>query len=173
MLRSVYPYFLILLSTIAFAQETPDFYAIARKGTIAEASAYLTQFPDAVNALNPEHFSPLILACYNGNNAVANFLIDKNADVNFMSPMGTALMAAVVKKNDAMAQQLLQHNANPNLADSNGNTALIYAVKFQNPELVALLLQYKADKSMLDKMQKSAFEYAAFSGNQPIIELLK
>lgn len=170
---SVYSYFMILLATSMFPQGSNAIYDIARKGTTTEAMAVIKQFPEALNSVNADGFSPLILACYRGNNDVALWLIDRGANVNMMSPMGTALLAAVVKGNTPVAQKLLQRNADPNLTDKSGNTALIYAVKFQHADLVALLLQYKADKSLLDNMQKSAFEYATFSGNKSIIELLK
>ena len=170
-MRSVYSYVLLLITFSSFAQI--NVFDVARKGTVAEAQSLIKENPGAFSALSPEGFTPLILACYRGNNDVAAFLISNGSDINANSPMGTALMAAVVKGNVEVSKLLLDHGAETNLTDANGTTALMYAVKFQNQDLVKLLLSYKADKLLIDKDKKSAFEYAAFSGNESIIQLLK
>ncbi|HEX8561840.1 MAG TPA: ankyrin repeat domain-containing protein [Flavobacterium sp.] len=171
-MRSVYSYAMLFVVCLSYGQNS-NVFDIARKGTVAEAQMLLDKDPYAFSALSPEGFTPLILACYRGNNDVAAFLISHGSDVNVNSPMGTALMAAVVKGNTEIAKLLLESKAKPDMADANGTTALIYAVKFQNSEIIKLLLTHKADKSLLDKDKKSAFEYATFSGNESIIQLLK
>ena len=169
--------FLVLLSLIvfqfSFSQEKSDVFDIARAGTVEEVKQILKSNPKAFQLVNKEGFSPLILACYRGNNEVVKFLIDNGSDIDASSSMGTALMAAVVKGNDEIVKILLDKNADINAIDSNGTTALMYAVQFQNEELIKLLLEYKADKSKIDKNGKTAFEFAVFSKNEAIINLLK
>jgi ankyrin repeat protein len=157
----------------SFSQDKSDVFDIARAGTVEEVKEILKSNPKAFQVVNKEGFSPLILACYKGNNNVAKILIENGSDLNVSSTMGTALMAAVVKGNDEIVKILLDKNADINATDSNGTTALMYAVQFQNEYLIKLLLEYKADKSKIDKYGKTAFEFAVFSKNEIIINLLK
>jgi ankyrin repeat protein len=159
--------FLIFLSFFfitfsIFSQEKVSVYDIARKGPIDQVQAIHKETPEIINTPNEHGFSPLILACYSGNESVAQYLIE-NSNVDFVSSEGTALMAAVVKGNVKLA----------NLTNQQGTTALIYAVQFKNAELISLLLKYNASKSQLDTDGKTAFEYAVFSGDETIINLLK
>lgn len=161
------------LSFTSLAQEKADVFEIARKGTAQQVNDVLKSNPKAFNTTNPNGFTPLILACYRGNNEVAKILIANNCEINAKSEMGSALMACIVKGNNEIATLLIQKKADLNATDSQGTTALMYAVQFKNIDLVKLLLANKADKSLLDNKGKTAFEYAAFSGNEAIINLLK
>jgi ankyrin repeat protein len=163
----------IIFTQSNFAQEKTNVFDVARKGTVAQAKALLKSDPKIFDATSAEGFSPLILACYRGNNEVAKFMIESGCNLNGISNMGTPLMAAIVKGNNEIAQLLIEKKANLNLADSNGITALIYSAQFQNKIILALLIQNKADKLHKDKEGKTAFEYAAFGGNEEIINILK
>ena len=165
---NIFSFFFITFSI--FSQEKISVYDIARKGTIDQVQAIHKEIPGIINTPNENGFSPLILACYSGNEAVALYLID-NANVDFVSSEGTALMAAVVKGNVKFANLLLEKKANPNLTNKQGTTALIYAVQFKNSEMISLLLKYNASKSQLDTDGKTAFEYAVFAGDESIINL--
>lgn len=168
--------YLYLICTLFFFQtgfSQLDIFDVARKGTVEDVKTIMKQNPDAINSVNEEGYSPLILACYRGNIDVAKFLIKEVKDINGSSSMGTPLMAAVVKGHKEIVQVLLGNKADPNLTDANGTTALIYAVQFNNSAIVKLLLDYKADKSKNDDKGKTAFEYAAFSNNEEIINLFK
>lgn len=168
-------YFLLILFFTAFecfSQENKIF-TIARKGTVEEAQKCLTEQPNSVNETNLHGFSPLIIACYGGNLDVVSFLIEANANINYVSPEGTALMAATVKGNVDMVQLLLKKGANTDLTNELGISALMYAVQFKNVSIIKLLLEYNANKLLLDKEGKSAFEYAVYTKNDEIINLLK
>ena len=160
-------------SLTSIAQEKLDVFEIARKGTAQQAFEIIKTDAKAFNTTNSNGFTPLILACYRGNNEVAKILIENNCDINVKSEMGTALMASIVKGNNEIASFLIDKKADVNLTDAQGTTALMYAVQFKNIDLVKLLLVNKADKSLQDNKGKTAFEYAAFSGNEAIINLLK
>jgi len=163
----------LLCVNYCLAQEKLDVFDIARKGTIEQAKEVLKSNPNAFKTINADGFSPLVLACYRGNNEVAKFLVDIGCDINGNGKMGTPLMAAIVKGNNELAKLLINKKADINIFDENGTTALIYAVMFKNIEIIKLLLQNKVDKTHKDKSEKTAFEYAVFSGNEEIINLLK
>lgn len=163
--------FLFFLATLNASAQ--DVFDVARSGTVAEAESLFKRDPSVFTKTNEQGYSPLILAVYRGNNAVARYIAGHGAEIDGGSGMGTALMAATVKGNRDMVQFLLEQKADPNLADANGNTALIYAAMFKNAELVKMLLAHKADKTKKDGKGKTAFEYAVFSGDQATIALLK
>lgn len=171
-MRNFYYIIFCFFTTLIFSQEKISVYDIARKGTIEQLQVLHKQNPEIINTPNERGFSPLILACYSGNEAVALHLIE-NANLDYVSSEGTALMAAVVKGNLKLVNLLLEKKANPNLTNKQGTTALIYAVQFKNSEMISLLLKYNASKSQLDTDGKTAFEYAVFSGDETIINLLK
>jgi ankyrin repeat protein len=173
MKKIVFILYLFLLTNFVSAQTKLNVFDVARKGTVAQAKELLKSNSKIFDEVSPERFSPLILACYRGNNEVAKFLIESGCDLNKISSMGTPLMAAIVKENNEIAKLLIEKNADLNLTDNNGINALIYAVQFQNKTILKLLIQNNVDKNHKDKEGKTAFEYAVFSGNEDIINLLK
>ena len=162
----------IFFSALLQAQDKTVF-DVARKGTMSEIKAVYDKDKRIVNAIDDKGSSMLILACYRGNHEVAQFLIDNQADLNYVSKNGTALMACVVKVELQLVDELLKKGANPDLTDDNGMTALMYAVQFKNVEMVKKLVDAKANKEQKCKQNKTAFEYAVFSNNEEIINLLK
>ncbi|MFN7044375.1 MAG: ankyrin repeat domain-containing protein [Flavobacterium sp.] len=167
-------YFLIIFliaSTSIFSQAT--IFDVARKGTVTEMNAILSNAPELIDSLTPQGFTPLILACYNGNVAVATFLVQQKANVNFNSSNGTALMAAIVKNDKAMASLLLEAKTNVDLQDGNGFTALHYAIQFRNYEMIALLLQFQTNPNIKDNSGMSATDYALKLKDEQIQQLLK
>lgn len=164
---------IVFIPTFAVSQQVTDVFEIARKGTISQAEAVVKTNPKAFNVVNENGFTPLILACYRGNNEVAKYLINQGVDINVKSDMGSALMASIVKGNNEIAQLLINNKANLNLTDNQGTTALMYAVQFKNKEIIKWLLANNANKDLKDNKGKTAFEYAVFSTNEEIINLLK
>lgn len=166
--------FLVLATGCCMAQVKPkDVFDVARTGTLEEMQLLVKKNGDTINKLNQSGFSPLILACYRGNTAVAEYLAPKVKDVNYNSPSGTALAAAAIKGNVPMVRLLLENGANPDLPDAMGMTPLLYASQFENKELIVLLLKHKANKKIANNEGKTAMDYAVFNKNQEIIGLLK
>ncbi|MCY0978867.1 ankyrin repeat domain-containing protein [Chryseobacterium wangxinyae] len=164
----------ILSFCVASAQDkVKSVFDIARSGSLTELKDLMKQNPDVINETNDQKYSPLILACYRGNIEVADFLVHNVKDVNYNSPMGTALMAVIFKGDLKLAQKLLDNKSDINRADSNGTTPLIFAAKLGNIDMVKLLQKYKAEKQTKDNEGKTAFEYAVFSKNQELINELK
>lgn len=163
---------ILLLSSIeTFSQS--DIFALARTGTVDKMKALLNQSPDAVNQINEDGNSPLIIACYKGNYDVAVFLMNKVKNINYTSAMGTALMAATVKNDVAIVKMLLENRADPNLTDKNGTTALHYAVNFKLYEIAALLMAYHANTELTDSRKKTPFDYAVIADDDKLIQILK
>ena len=164
---------MVFFLNFSFAQEKADVFDIARKGTLAEAKNCVKLNPKAFNVVNPEGYSPLILASYRNNIEVAEFIIENGGDINGNSNMGTPLMAAIVKGNNEIAKILIDKKADVNLADANGTTALIYATMFKNIEIVTLLIKKSANPYLKDNRGNSALDYAILADNDKLIETLK
>lgn len=166
-------FFLFFICNFILAQEKLDAFEIARKGTLIQAMEMITTNPKAFNILNTEGYSPLILACYYRNNEVAKFLINNGSDINQKSSMGTPLMAAVVKGNIEIVNELLNKKAAINSIDSNGTSALLYATMFKNYEIVKLLIKANANPYLKDNRGNSAIDYAILANDDKLIETLK
>jgi ankyrin repeat protein len=166
----IFAFFLFCSCTIQ--AQTQDIFDISRKGTLEEIKAVFSKNPESINSVTENKSSPLILACYRNNEAVALFLADKVADINYNSGMGSALMAAVMSGNEKIIEKLISLNADLNLKDNQGKTALIYAVFFNKNEVVKLLLKAGSDKKITDNDGRTALDYATFNKNTELIILL-
>ncbi|RZJ73936.1 ankyrin repeat domain-containing protein [Flavobacterium sp.] len=162
----------LVFSQIGYSQNA-DIFDLARTGSAEQAEKLLNQDQKLVNTTNTDGYTPLILACYRSNNAVAKLLLQKGANIDAISGMGTALMASVVKGNLEMAKHLIERKANPNLSDANGTTALLYSVMFKKHELASLLMKSGADANHKDNRGQSALDYAILSNDDKLIEILK
>ena len=165
-------FLLLIVIQPAFSQDIKCF-DVARKGNLSEMKSLFESDNKVVNYIDDKGSSMLILACYRSNNDVASFLINNNADINFVSKNGTALMACVVKNNIEMLDILISKGANVDLSDENGITPLILATQFNNLVMVKKLLNAKANKEIKCKKNKTAFEYAIEFNYEEIINFLK
>lgn len=163
----------MFLALSSYAQEATNIFDVARSGTLNEATVLVKKNPKIVNAINDAGYSPLILACYRGNNEVAQFLIENGADINYNNAMGTALMAAVVKNNIQIVNLLIDKNVNIELKDGNGTTAIIYAAMFKNHEIAKVLIKAKANYETKDNRGNSALDYAILADDDQLIQILK
>ena len=159
------------LAFLANAQEKTVF-DIARSGTLEEIQTIYKKQPEVINSINEKKSSPLILACYRGNEPVALFLAEKVKDINYNSGMGTALMAGVMSGNISILKKLIVSKADLNQADVQGKTALIYATFFNKNEIVRELILAGANKKQKDKEGKTAWDYASFNKNTELVILL-
>lgn len=162
---------LFFLSFSSYAQST--IFDVAREGSLNEIKTLVDENPTLVNSVSEQGFSPILLAVYYENEAVAKYLIEAGANVNTDSPFGTPLMAAVVKGNQELVELILAQNPNVNAVDQNGVNAIIYAVMFEQTEIIKKLLETDVDLNHKDKKGKSALDYTEASENETIIELLK
>ncbi|MDD2710955.1 MAG: ankyrin repeat domain-containing protein [Verrucomicrobiae bacterium] len=108
------------------------------------------------NLGSKDGFTPLMLAAQNGQDAMAQALIEKKANPDTGASGGkraglTALMVAAVKGHANIAQMLLAAGANPGVRDSAGATAWMYARHNRQEEIAELLKNAEAAASSTSK----------------------
>ena len=130
----------MLLSTLPSAAQSP-FFDYCREGNLKQAKSHLKKHPQVLNQTTESGFSPLILAVYRGQDSLALWLIKQGADLNYQSPEGTALMAAVYSRRTSLTEILFSAGANPNLTNSLGITALMLAAQTEQANAIATLAE--------------------------------
>ena len=163
--------YFIVFSAFSQAQDK-NVFDIARKGTLSDIQEIFNQTPDLINSINDNKATPLILACYRNNEAVALYLSDKVSNINYNSGMGTALMASIMSGNKVIIEKLISKKADLDQTDTQGKTALIYASFNNNTEIVQMLIKAGANKKLADKENRTALDYAKFNKNTQLIILL-
>lgn len=96
----------------------------------------------------------------------------KDAKFNLSGVENTALILSIIKKNNAVFNNLIQIGADLNAQDNNGATALIIAVDQNNQDAINVLIQAKADLNIQDNNGATALMVAVDRNNQDAITAL-
>ena len=118
----------------------------------------------------------LYQAAGEGKRADVVTLLKSGVDVNGRTRSGSyAMNAAAVENEVGVIQVLIDHNADPNVQNRQGDTPLICATKYAggNPETVELLVKSGTDLSIRDNSGKTALDYAKAKGQQMAIAILE
>lgn len=92
-------------------------------------------------------WTPLHYAAFNGNTAVAKYLLDNKANIDAKAPNGaTALMLAARGGHIETAKLLIWQVADVNAETDRGDTALKWALESKNTDIAKLLQQAGAKK---------------------------
>lgn len=97
--------------------------------------------------------TPLTRAAEDGDLPQVQKLLAEGADVNAPQEREslTALMWAIMHKNEKMVEALLEKSPNLEMKDNNGWTALMYATRANELKMTKMLLDAGADIDALDK----------------------
>lgn len=120
-----------------------SFFEAVSMGEARAVRAALQGDPGLVNGLAPDGFPALGLAIFFRQPEVARILIDAGADVNLRAANAAKVApihAACARQDLAMLQLLLEHGADPKLAQDGGFTPLDTAKQTGNLEMETLLL---------------------------------
>jgi ankyrin repeat protein len=114
--------------------------------------------------------NPLSEAVAVGSKEIVSYLIEKGADVNKIDDMGFAPVHNAVFKevNSEILTLLLEHGANPDIKDPNGETPLFYAVRNRDPEKVKILLDHGARLNVTNNKGETPYIIGMQVGFQPI-----
>ena len=160
-----------------------------------EVVALLIENGAKVNATNNTGHTALILAALNGDEDSASFLVKHGANVNATNNDGnTAMMFAAGNANGADVEEkngvtldfftkawrmeidivslLVEHGANVNTRDNNGETALIWAATFGNEKVASFLVNNGADMEVKDNSGNTALILSARWAKLAVAKLL-
>lgn len=147
------------------------------KGAVNAVQMLLTKQPK-INTRDHKGVSPLLIAVLNEQENcldITRMLLEKGADANFAMPDGfSPLMGAVQLNNMQKALLLLEHGANVNARQDNGEgpSALSIAVALGHTDMVSLLLANKADTSVGVNPNSSLLSFTAMLARADYLELL-
>ena len=81
-------------------------------------------------------------------------------------------MDAILRGNEKNVSIFIEHGADVNTINKDGQTNLILAVGENKPHICSLLVKKGANPDIKDSMGMSAYEYAVLFKNQEIIDIL-
>lgn len=126
-----------------------------------------------VDVQTADQETPLFFAIYSHFDNVANFLIDRGANIEHKNIFGeTPLYKATEMNRPAIIEILLDDGANPNSKDLTGNTALHVAVIEDMPEIVRLLIEHGGDERIDNEYKQSPIYLAEAPGHGEILEVM-
>ena len=131
-----------------------------------------------VNTRNPRGWTALDLACARAQRSMARELLALGANVNVAAGRSgtviTPLLRVLNAKDEEIAQQILEHKADPNLGRSHGLTPLMTAIeKGLSLDLIQRLLAHGAAVAAVDDSEKRcALHFAAGRTHVDVMHVL-
>ena len=149
-----------------------DVFEAAALGDLPQLERAL---PAGARGVAPDGFSALGLACFFGQRAAAEKLLEAGAEVNLSSAndFKVAPLHSAVSRGDAgIARLLLDHGADVNARQQRGFTPLHGAAGNGNTGLIALLLERGANRDLRSEDGQTPAELARARGKPEAASLL-
>ncbi len=116
--------------------------AAVRAGNLVRLQELIEKYGANLNSRNRIGESLLMMAIKSGKTDIANWLLDRGADVQIATTAkATPLMAAAFNGDLAMVNRLLDKRVDIHAADQQKKTAIVYAAAQGHTEVVARLLK--------------------------------
>jgi ankyrin repeat protein len=112
--------------------------------------------------------APLDVALWQFNDAVADYLVAKDATMR----QSGEFVEAVLAGNEAAVKQLLKAGANADQLDESGSPVLVIAASRGFFNIVKLLLEKKTDPDLMNRVGQTALCRAVYFGHEDIAKLL-
>lgn len=142
-----------------------------RSGDLLNLKKHIEAYPESVNFVLPNGFSPIIIASYNDQPEAAKILLENGAAINYQDQAGnTALMGVCFKGSFEMFQLLLKYGADIHLLNNNNANALTFAATFGKTEMARVLIEQGIHKFQVDNVGQTPYQKAVAQGN---IEMMK
>ncbi len=151
-----------------------DFFEACRRGNKEDVEKLYEANPDILNTEDVKGFTPLIIAVYNNQQEITDFLLQKGAKAEMQDASGnTALMGVCFRGYKELAEKLLNAGADVNQRNYQGATALTFTATFGHLEIAEMLLEKGADINARDVRGKSSLDHAVIQENYEMVELIE
>lgn len=129
---------------------------------------------DINNTFPDTDFTPLMCACWVGNNKIINILLNNGAKaVGNNKDLQSAFHIIVTKNNMELLLEFMEKFPEEiNHQDKRGNTALMVAAELKNPEMMKLLIENNADLNLVNNNGKTAYNIAQENINEESLRWL-
>ncbi len=156
------------------AQDFEVLETVVREGKVVILEESVKKNASLLEYSNTKGYSLLMIAVYNKQLPMVEYLLSQKVDVNGMDNSGnTALMGAAFQGYKEIAALLLCNNAAIDQQNYNGATALHFAATFDQREVVQLLLEAGANKEVKNNFGDTAYATALKQGNKSTSKLLE
>ena len=164
---------LALLCTLSIATAEPIVEA-AKNGDFQSVKNILGNDPTKLDSKDEEGYTALHWACMRAHWDIAEYLIEKGADLNVVGgDGGTQINWAVHHDNVDIIKILIEKGAKLNIRNQWGMTELHTAIWRGNIHVVEYLLDHGSDPTIKTNEGWTAMHYAYRSGHDDVIALLK
>ena len=145
----------------------------AKAGDMAKLQELLASGAKPDEARDGDEATALHIAVFDGNQAVAELLINAGADVNAHTRAGyTPLHLAALEGHDALTKLLLDHAAEIDPIAADGSTPLHLAAMSGSQAVIQRLLDAGADRSIRDFQGRTPYDVAVYRGHDAAAKLI-
>ncbi len=134
-----------------------------------EIMRFLVEQGAKITATDQLGWTALHHAARTKHHSMIKYLIEKKLNINAKSTVGITPLMCAANSDIETISLLLQHHADINAQDNNGETTLIYALMYQNEEIAKFLIEEGADITLQNKIGEDAFFWAVNNENENMI----
>lgn len=161
------------MSSVPPQQDVDKFILAAGNGRLADATAFLDQYPAYVDSVDFSGTAALAAAAINGQTEMVVLLLSKRAQIDKRDGNGkTALMFAALGGYTKTAEALLDKGAAIDAKDYTGWTVLMQAALAGLQDSVKFLLEKGAATDWVDENDQTAEMLARWGGHHAIADLI-
>ena len=154
--------------------DSTDIFEACRKGDRELVETLFKTDPDIIHVTDIKGYTPLIIAVYNNQPNVVEFLLQHGARTETHDQVGnTALMGVCFRGYKEIVSMLLDAGVDVDQRNHQGATALTFAATFGHLEIAEMLLKKGADINARDVRGKSPLDHAIIQENEPMIRLIE
>jgi hypothetical protein len=173
-MKRVILFALLIIQHMTIIASTEPIVEAAKNGDLQAVKTILTKDPSKLNATDENKYTALHWACMRAHWDVAEFLIKKDADLNFIGgDGGTPINWTVHHDNVEVIKLMVEKGAKLNIRNQWGMTELHTAIWRGCVHVVEYLLDHGSDSTIKTNEGWTAMHYAFRSGHDNVIELLK
>jgi ankyrin repeat protein len=165
-----------IVSTLVEAGATLSIFEAAAIGRLDIVQRDVKRWPEVLDEVGLDGFTPLQLACFFGHEEIALWLINQGAKVNIVSQNRqriSPIHAAAASGNLTILRSLLEHGADANARQQNDFTALHTAADSGDLSMIQLVLEHGAQTEAVTEDGRTPLDLAVAKGHDDAASLLR